>query len=269
MEHDLVVSPFGASASEMIDVARCAEASGFGGVWTYDHMTGSMLERGHSHDVFAILGAMSIATERVRIGPLVANMMSRHPVQLAVAMATLQSLSDGRAVLGVGAGAAPDSRFAREHEAIGTALLDRMQRLRMLVETIQLVRHVWHGRAVFRGEFFRVDDLDLGSVLADTRHPPIIVGASSRPMIEVAVEHADGVNLASGGDLADLLLDIKQCGVDSRFEISAHVPIDFGHPTGGALPKAVGGQLTRLVLAVSAPFDLVALARLGARLGES
>ena len=106
-------------------------------------MTGAMLDRGSSHDAFAILGAIALATERVRVGPLVANMMNRHPVQLAVAMSTLQSLSQGRAVLGIGSGPAPGSRFALEHEAIWTQLLDGPARIRRLIETIALVRLVW------------------------------------------------------------------------------------------------------------------------------
>ena len=73
---DLVISPFGATALEMVEVARCAEENGFNGVWTYDHMAGAMLDRGPSHDAFAILGAIALATERVRVGPLVANMMN-------------------------------------------------------------------------------------------------------------------------------------------------------------------------------------------------
>ncbi len=179
MLNDLVISPFGASAQDMVEVARCAEDSGFDGVWTYDHMTGTMLDRGRSHDAFAVLGAMAAATASVRVGPLVANMMNRHPVQLAVAMATLQSLSDGRAVLGIGAGAAPGSRFAREHEAIGTAPLDGAARRRRLVETIAVVRQLWAGQSEFRGEFFRIGGLDFG--LGEPSAPPIIVGAGSRP----------------------------------------------------------------------------------------
>ncbi len=266
MLHDVVVSPFGASAQDMVEVARCAEDGGFDGVWTYDHMTGTMLDRGRSHDAFAVLGAMAAATASVRLGPLVANMMNRHPVQLAVAMATLQSLSDGRAVLGIGAGAAPGSRFAREHEAIGTAPLDGGARRRRLVETIAVVRRLWAGQSEFRGEFFRIGGLDFG--LDEPSAPPIIVGAGSRPTVELAVRHADGVNLRVDRRLPELLAAIGRT-TDADFETSIHVPIDLDHRTGGALPAGATDGVARRVLAVSAPFDLARLIRLGSQLASS
>ncbi len=264
MHHDLVISPFGASASDLVAVARCADEVGFDGIWTYDHLTGSMLGRGRSHDPFAILGAMAVATERVRLGPLVANMMNRHPVQLAVAMGTLQSLSGGRAVLGVGAGAAPGSRFAGEHEAIGTALLDGPARRRRLTETIGVVRALWAGASTFDGEFFSVAGSWPG---IDTEPPPpIIVGASGARTVELAVAHADGVNLATGADRAVALATVA-ASAPAGFEVSHHELIDWSHPRGGT-PPPPDGPITRRVLAVSAPFDLAAIADLGARLGR-
>ena len=233
MQHDLVISPFGATATDMIEVAHYAEELGFGGVWTYDHMTGSMLGRGASHDAFTILGAMAAVTERVRIGPLVANMVNRHPMQLAVAMVTLQSLSAGRAVLGIGAGASPGSRFATEQEAIGRRLLPGPQRRRQLVETIGVVRGLWHGCDRHVGEFFTVDESE---PLGSHGDLPIIVGASGPETVALAAKHADGVNLAVGPDRLDGLLSlIDSSALPAGFEISTHSPADLAHPTGGCL----------------------------------
>jgi alkanesulfonate monooxygenase SsuD/methylene tetrahydromethanopterin reductase-like flavin-dependent oxidoreductase (luciferase family) len=265
--HDLVISPFGASAAEMVEVARCADESGFDGVWTYDHLTGTMLDRGHSHDVFAVLGAMAAGTERVAIGPLVANMMNRHPANLTVAMSSLQSLSAGRAVLGVGSGASPNSLFAAEHRAIGTNLLDRAGRARMLVETMELVHRLWSGEQSFSGEFFNIDNLDLG-VESWPALPPIIVGASSEATVRLALEHADGVNINTGPNMAALLSLIPAERIAAGFETSLHLHIDLDHPLGGELPADTEALTTRRTLAVRAPFDLARLARIGDRLGR-
>lgn len=265
MQHDLAISPFGAKATEMVQVARCAEQAGFDGVWTYDHMTGAMLDRGRSQDPFAVLGAMAVATERVRIGPLVANMMNRHPLQLAVAMATLQSLSSGRAVLGVGAGAAPGSRFAGEHDAIGTRLLTGPERRRKLVETIAVVRHLFAGRSRFEGEFFTINEP--GPQLDQESAPPIIVGASGPQTIALAAEHADGVNIIANHDrLPTLLSMVTASAVDDSFETSIHELVDWDYPPAGDLPPDDDGIVGRRVLAVTAPFDLAAIAGLAARL---
>jgi alkanesulfonate monooxygenase SsuD/methylene tetrahydromethanopterin reductase-like flavin-dependent oxidoreductase (luciferase family) len=116
---DIVLSPFGADAAAMVDAARCLDESGFDGVWTLDHFSGSMLDRPWSREPFTVLGAMAAVTSELRVGPLVANMVNRHPALLASAASTLQSIAGGRSVLGLGSGAARGSRFAAEQDAIG------------------------------------------------------------------------------------------------------------------------------------------------------
>ncbi len=258
MIHDVVLSPFGATMPELLDAARCAEDSGFGGIWTYDHLTGVMLDRGASLDAFVFLGAVAAVTSSVRVGPLVANMMNRHPARLALAMSSLQSLSSGRAVLGLGSGSAPGSRFAGEQETVGIHLLDGEGRSRRLEETIRLVRATWAGANEFHGEFFDVFDPGLGLVEPDP--PPIIVGASGPRTIEMAMVHADGVNITAGKKLAGLIELVQGREATTPFETSVHIPVDLEHEMGGSLPD---GQLARRVLAWNAPFDLDAMTKIG------
>ena len=248
----------------MVEAARCAEDSGFDGLWTYDHLTGVMLDRGSSHDAFVVLGAIAAVTSRVRLGPLVANMMNRHPTRLAVAMSSLHSLSSGRAVLGLGGGSAPGSRFAQEQEIVGTHLLDAAGRARRLQETIAVVRSTWAGDSKFSGEFFEVSEP--GLELNVPSPPPIIVGASGKRTVELALEHGDGVNITSGSKLADLLATVNKHARRSSFETSVHIPVDLEHESGGPLPEIPDGSLDRRVLAMNAPFDLKAIARIGAML---
>ena len=135
---DLLVSPFDASAGQVLALAQHAETVGFNAVWTYDHMTGVIFDRKNSLDAFTVLGAIAASTQTVEIGPLVANMVNRHPVRLALAMNTLQDLSGGRSILGLGGGASPNSRFSREQRALGVTLHDAATRSAMLIETLEV-----------------------------------------------------------------------------------------------------------------------------------
>ena len=130
---DLVVNLFGSDVRRVLDVARVADEGGFGGLWVNDHFSGAVVGAPSSRDPFAALGAVAAVTERVELGVLVANIANRHPVQLASAANSLQSLSPGRVRLGIGSGAAPGSRFAAEHDMINKSLAttgSRQQHLR-------------------------------------------------------------------------------------------------------------------------------------------
>ena len=269
MKHDLVISPFSVGVPDIIEVARCAEESGFDGVWVLDHLTGSMLDRGRSHDVFTTLGAIGAVTNSVRVGPLVANMVSYHPIRLVLAMASLQSLTAGRAVLGLGAGAGPGSRFAQEHTAIGTRLGDAPTRRRRVAETIRAIQYGWtkpgDRTERFDGEFYTIDGEMLGETVGVESLPPIIVGVNGPALAALALTHADGVNINSGPlscDVLDLVSDSND-----GFEVSVHIGFDPENHRGGALidhPQI--HEIDRVTLAIAGPFDLAAVARVGDRL---
>jgi alkanesulfonate monooxygenase SsuD/methylene tetrahydromethanopterin reductase-like flavin-dependent oxidoreductase (luciferase family) len=260
MEVDLALSPFGTSAASLVEAARCAEDCGFAGVCTFDHLTGSMLGRRWSQDPFVVLGAMAAATSQLRLGPLVANMMIRHPVQLTLAMATLQSVSGGRAILGLGAGASPASRFAAEHEAVGTRLLPTgTERRARLAETIAVVDALWRGDQSFHGRFFTIDGL--GEVVGPEPRPPLILGANGPAMVDLALELANGVNLNLGCD-APALLDRVVTARPVNFETSLlAAPGTDGNLDPGSyrhLPR-----LDRLIVLLTEPTDLKTISRLG------
>lgn len=263
---DVVVSPFGADAGELTDVARCIESAGFDGFGTFDHFSGSMVSRAWSRELFTILGAAAATTERMRVGPLVANMVNRHPVMLASAMSTLQSLSGGRAFLGLGGGAAPGSRFAAEHSGIGRRLLPGPDRLRYLGETIEVVRLVWSGGGSFEGEFFTLDDVS--AVVGPEEVVPIIVGAGGLSTAEFACGHADGVNLLAWSATPELAERTLEMAPARPFEISIHDDADLGHPLGGDVARLVELGVSRRTIAIAAPFDLEALELIGMRLNE-
>jgi alkanesulfonate monooxygenase SsuD/methylene tetrahydromethanopterin reductase-like flavin-dependent oxidoreductase (luciferase family) len=150
---------------------------------------------------------------------LVANIVNRHPAQLASAVNSLQSLAPGRVVLGVGSGAAPGSRFAVEHDAIGTELADTASRRRHLRDYIGALRAIWAGSPAYDAAAGTAFD-GLTAVVDGAAVPRIIVGASAWPTIELAAEVADGVNVRCTPALPEQLRRLAALGLPDDFEIS-------------------------------------------------
>jgi 5,10-methylenetetrahydromethanopterin reductase len=162
-----------APPAESARLAALAEAVGFDAVWVPD-------ERFY-RDCYVTLAAVAQATRRVRLGPCVTDPYSRHPALTAVAVATLDELAGGRAVLGLGAGI---SGFA----ALG---VHRDRPAVALREAITLVRRLWAGEEVAQaGEIVRFHGrLDFA---APPSIPVFVAGRGPR-ILELAGEVADGV----------------------------------------------------------------------------
>ena len=250
MLHDVALSPFGASVADMVSAAVDAEAAGVATIWVSDHFSGAVVDRPWSRDPFVCLGAMAARTERVGLGLLVANVVNRHPAQLASAVDSLRSLAPGRVVLGVGSGAAPGSRFAVEHDAIGRELGDADGRRRDLVEAIGSLRAIWRREATFDAEGPAAFD-GLTAVVDHDSPPPIVIGASAWSTIEIALDHADGVNLRTTSSTMDHLARLAARRPDG-FEVSVLDVARSGTRDDASLAAA---GCDRLVLGWSPPFD--------------
>lgn len=218
-----------ADAALLVDAARAAEAAGFDAIWCYDHLSGSLLGGAGSLDALAILGAVALATDTAAIGPLVLNATTRHAAHIAVAAATLQSLSGGRLRLGLGAGASSPSRFAAELEMFHLEQFSAAQRRGQVVETIAFLRALWAGEPSFRGR--RAAFSDVEGVAIPSPVCPIVVGANGPRLAKLAGEHADGVNLhAWEADLDGLLAVARQAAADrgalEGFTLSVEGPFE-------------------------------------------
>ena len=242
VKRDLVLSPFGGDAAALLRAAIAAEAEGYDGVWTFDHISSlaslGAPGEGASRDPFTLLGAIAASTSRVRLGTLVANIHNRHPAQLALAFDTLADLAGvggledgdaearGRTVCGIGAGAGPGSPFAREDEALGRALAPAAQRRKLLGEHLAALRAIWEGRDA-------VGSVATSGLRGVVRHPapPIIVGGSSNATLRLAAAQADGVNIVTGlgPRLADQValvrdeLSVREAPLARPFEVSVFV----------------------------------------------
>ena len=97
----------------------------------------------------------------------------------------------------------------------------------------------------------------------------IIVGANGRKMIELASNHADGVNIRVGPSIKELIHLATELAPSADFEISIHEDFDYSHPFGGDFEKWVQMGVTKRACMVNAPFDMEAISAIGARIVEA
>ena len=257
IETDIVLNPVDIGAAALVDAARTADDAGFAGVWTYDHLSGAVLRGGRALDVWSMLAAMATATERVTLGPLVANATVRHPAQINAPVAALQELSGGRARLGLGAGAGPGSPFSRELTLLGLDVHRAGARRRMVVDTIAYLRELWSGRTE--------------GVLVPHPAPAILVGANGPKMAALAGEHADGLNVHDFTPDLPVLLKIAReaalaAGNDS-FALTVEGPFTdaWSDPESDERGELAGLGVSRVILRWSADLGIAAIARAGRR----
>ncbi|MEU8323787.1 LLM class flavin-dependent oxidoreductase [Nonomuraea sp. NPDC048881] len=137
------------------NLAADAEEAGWDGCFVWDHLSWRAPVQ-QVADSWITLAAVATATERLRLGPMVATLARRRPAKVARETATLDQLSDGRLTLGVGLGS---DRFGGELSRTGEQLDDR-QRGRMLDESLAILAAAWSGEPVrHRGEHYTVDDI--------------------------------------------------------------------------------------------------------------
>jgi F420-dependent oxidoreductase-like protein len=193
---------YGTDVSELfptvIAQAQEAEAAGFDAVFVMDHfyqlpMLGSpdqpMLE------AYTTLGALATATERVQLGTLVTGNTYRNPTLLAKIITTLDVVSAGRAILGIGTG-----WFELEHDQLGFEFGTFTDRFNRLDEALQIILPMLKGeRPTFEGKWYRARE-----AMAEPRfrdHIPLLIGGSGeKKTIPLAARHFDHLNIIAGFD---------------------------------------------------------------------
>jgi probable F420-dependent oxidoreductase len=172
---------------ELVSIARAAEEVGFDSIWVGDHL----LYRGDGRpergpwDAWTLLSALAASTERVRLGPLVACAAFHPPGILARMAATLDEISGGRFVLGIGAG-----WNRTEFDAFGIAFDQRASRFE---EAFDLIRRLLAGeRVTVHGRFQGVEDAVL--LPAPARRVPVMIGSNGERLLRATLPHADAWN---------------------------------------------------------------------------
>jgi len=155
VQHALTIPPYGdlADPAALVDLAVAAERAGWDAVFLWDHVLRRPGDPQETADPWVAMAAMAVATERVRLGPMVTPITRRRPIKLARECTTLDYLSGGRLTLGLGLGV----DTTRELSAFGE-VVDARERGARLDEGAELLCRLWSGEEVdFHGEHFMAD----------------------------------------------------------------------------------------------------------------
>jgi probable F420-dependent oxidoreductase len=186
---------------DLLEEVRMAESAGWYGVWLADHYMPNTADgtpaRGDAYECWALLPALAAVTERVRIGTLVSPTSVHHPALLAKRAATIDRLSGGRMVLGLGAG-----WQVNEHRAYGIELEPPGKRVSRFEEAIQVVRLLLsQGTTTFHGDCYEITDAPCDP--KPVQSPlPLLVGTRSPRMLRITARYADQWNTWGAPDYA-------------------------------------------------------------------
>ena len=178
---------------DVLDLARWLDDGRWYGMWFADHYmpnTGNTkVNDGDSHEVWGLLPAVAVVTEQLRLGPLVAPTSVHHPALLANRAATIDHLSDGRFVLGLGAG-----WQINEHVAYGIELEAPKPRVDRFEEAIQIIRSLLNEpRTTFKGSVYTITDAPCEPKPVQ-QQLPILVGTGGNRMLRITARHAEEWN---------------------------------------------------------------------------
>lgn len=175
---------------EVAAMAQAAERVGFDSIWLGDHLLYDLPDgqvRG-PWEVWTALAALATVTERVELGPFVASTSFHTPAMLAKLAATVDAISGGRLVLGLGAG-----WNKREYTAFGFPYDKRVSRFE---EAFTIIRElVRTGRSTFHGSYYDVEDCVLDPGPVQPGGPPLMLGSVSPRMMRIGLPHVDAWNV--------------------------------------------------------------------------
>ena len=182
----------------VVDVARDAEQRGFESLWLLEHTHipvsrktpyagGAELPKEYAHtlDPFVALAAVATATKHIRLATGISLLIERDTITMAKTLATLDLLSNGRAILGVGGGW---NREEAEHHGV-----EWSQRFQKLEEQITAIKIIWaNDEASFHGEHVRFDPIWSWPKPIQRPRPPILLGGETDHTLRRVIKYCDG-----------------------------------------------------------------------------
>jgi len=228
---------------EIVDLVRLAETLGFESAWVSEHHGSG---DGYMPSLLPTLAAFAAATEHIKLGTGVMLTPFHHPIRLAEDAATVDLISGGRLILGLGLGWREE-----EFRMFGIPVSERVRRTS---ETVEILRRAWTGRRFsFEGKIFSFDQVQVTPAPAQEGGPPIWLGGSVEPAIRRAGLLADGYIRTRGGDVEKMRGDLqlveeaaRQAGREPSSLAFAQLQNTFAWDDGDAwdvVGKYVGNQL--------------------------
>jgi F420-dependent oxidoreductase-like protein len=185
----------GALFEGVVAMAAAAEQTGYDSVWVMDHFYQLPPMGGPSQpmlDAYTLLGALAARTTRVQLGALVTGVTYRNPAHLAKIVTTLDVISAGRAILGIGA-----AWYDVEHDGLGFDFPPARERLDRLEEALQICRAMFTQEAPsFTGRYYRIHEARNVPPPVRPGGPPILVGGGGEQRtLRLVAQYADMTNI--------------------------------------------------------------------------
>jgi F420-dependent oxidoreductase-like protein len=184
--------------AKTVEVALLAEALGYDSIWLYDHFHNVPVPAHEAvFECWTTLAALSQRTERVRLGQIVGCASYRNPGLLAKVASNLDVISGGRLDWGIGAG-----WYDHEYRAYGYEFPPAADRIRMLAETVEIVRSMWtEADTSYQGRYFVLDGAQCDPKPLQSPHPPILIGGGGPQLtLRVVARLADRSNFGGNPD---------------------------------------------------------------------
>jgi F420-dependent oxidoreductase-like protein len=226
----------------LADIARTAEAAGFDSIDVADHLWQHPIMGGPLEpqvEAYTTLGFLAAHTERVRLMALATAASYRAPGLLAKMVTTLDVLSGGRAMLGIGAG-----DYEEEALGLGLPFPTLAERFEWLEETVRVCLQMWSGEhgddTAFRGKYVRLERaLNVPQALSHPHPPILIAGSGERRTLPLVARYADACNIKPTPDIPRQLELLKRlCDEAGRDYDAIEKTAPFGFDVGERGEKA-------------------------------
>lgn len=249
---------------EMLSLWQEVDSLGFDTAWVFDHFLPIFSDpSGPCMEGWTALAALAMATKHVRLGIMVTGNTYRNPAVLAKTATTVDIISGGRLIFGIGGG-----WFEREHDAFGISFPSIAERLGRLDESLTLIKQLWtQDTTSYTGTYYQLRDAPFLPKSVQQPHPPILVGASGeRVALGLVARHADMWNTFGSPDvfrhkIARLTEHCQRIGRDpDTIEKSVLVTGLFAANEARKQVEAyVAAGVTHIIFSVSAPQDREAI----------
>jgi F420-dependent oxidoreductase-like protein len=232
--------------SDLVRVATTAEAAGFDRISVMDHLFQMVRRGGPEKEMLestTTLGFLAGTTSRMKLLALVSGVVYREPGLLAKSVTTLDVLSGGRAMLGIGA-----AWYEEEAAGLGLLFPPLAERFERLEEALQICLQMWSGDdAPFKGTHYQLARTLNDPQALSRPHPPILIGGSGeKKTLRMVAKYGDACNLYPGPDLGHKLEVLQQhCANEGRDydEIEKTVLFTFDPGTNGENVNEIIDQL--------------------------